>query len=294
MDIEQLKYFLTVSRYHNMTLAADHLYISQSSLSKHILQLEDEIGLKLFDRNERTLRLNSAGHEFISFAEEIIAKHSAIMSKMQQYRRTYDGHLILGSIPIMSQYDIHRAIAAFAKEYPDITIQTYEENGDHILKMLADEQLDLAIVRTATLSSNAYKVIPLADDEMVLVTNKTHPLATKKPLPLKEAVNESFILLDSGKGLYDLCLSACAKAGFSPSIRYQHTRIETIIGFVAENIGVSLLMKKVISFFQHPDIVCIELQEPIKSTVALVFPHGKKLSPSANLFRNFLINWFKK
>ncbi|MBP2651899.1 MAG: LysR family transcriptional regulator [Firmicutes bacterium] len=294
MDIEQLKYFLTVSQYHNMTVAADHLYISQSSLSKHILQLEDEIGLKLFDRDGRTLRLNSAGHEFINFAEDIIVKYSAMMSKMQQYRRTSEGYLTLGSIPIMSQYDIHRAIATFTKQYPDIMIRTFEENGGHILKMLDDEQLDLAILRTATLSSNSYKVIPLANDEMVLVANKTHPLATKRPFPLKEAAKESFIMLDSGPGLYDLCLSACAKAGFSPSVRYHHTRIETIIGFVAENIGVSLLMKKVVSFFRHPDIVCIELQEPVSSTVALVFPHGKKLSPSANLFRNFLIKWFKK
>jgi len=294
MDIEQLRYFLAISRYHNMTLAADHLYISQSSLSKHILQLEDEIGLKLFDRDERTLRLNSAGHEFVNFAEKMLSTYNEMMNKMQQYRRTAEGQLTLGSIPIMSQYDIHRAIAAFAKLYPDITIQTVEEKGDHILKMLDNEQLDLAIVRTATLSTNSYKVIPLVNDEMVLVANKTHSLATKRPLPLKEAAKESFIMLDSGPGLYDLCLSACAKAGFSPSIRYQHTRIETIIGFVAENIGVSLLMKKVISFFPHPDIVCIELEEPIRSTVSLAFPHGKKLSPSANLFRNFLIKWFKK
>jgi LysR family transcriptional activator of glutamate synthase operon len=294
MDITQLKYFLTVSQYRHMTQAADHLYISQSALSKHIHQLEDEVGLKLFDRGKRTIRLTSAGHEFFNFAEEIIAKHNMMLFKMQHYRQTDKGCLTLGSIPIMSQYDIHRAIAAFAKQYPDITLQTFEEKGDQIVKMLDDELLDLAIVRTATLSNNSYKVIPLADDEMVLVANTNHPLTNKRPLPLIEAANESFILLDSGPGLHDLCLSACAKAGFSPSIRYQHTRIETIIGFVAENMGVSLLMKKVISFFQHPDIVWLELQEPTISTIALVFPHGRKLSPSASLFRNFLIKWFKK
>jgi LysR family transcriptional activator of glutamate synthase operon len=294
MDIVQLKYFLTVSQFGHITLAADHLYISQSALSKHISQLEDEIGFKLFDRIARTIRLTSAGHEFVSFAEEIIAKHDMMMLKMQQYRQTDKGCLTIGSIPIMSQYDIHRAIAAFEKQYPDITIQIFEEKGDQIVKMLDDNLLDLAIIRTATLSNNSYKVIPLADDEMVLVVNKNHPLSKKKPLSLKEAAKETFILLDSGPGLHELCLSACTKAGFSPSIRYHHTRIETIIGFVAENMGVSLLMKKVISFFQHPDIVWVELEAPVLSDVVLIFPHGKKLSPSANLFRNFLVKWFKK
>jgi DNA-binding transcriptional LysR family regulator len=295
MDIIQLKYFLTVSKYRHVTQAADHLYISQSALSKHINQLEDEVGLKLFDRSERTIRLTSAGHEFINFAEEIIAKHDTMMLKMQHYRQTDKGRLIIGSIPIMSQYDIHRAIVAFEKQYPNITIQTVEEKGNQIVKMLDDELLDMAIVRTATLSDNSYKVIPLAYDKMVLVTNKDHPLTKiKTPLPLNEAANESFILLDSGPGLYDLCLSACTKAGFSPSIRYQHTRIETIIGFVAENVGVSLLMKKVIAFFHHPDIALLELQDPATSTIALVFPHGKKLSPSASLFRHFLTKWLKK
>lgn len=294
MDIVQLKYFLTVSQFGHITLAADHLYISQSALSKHISQLEDEIGFKLFDRSARTIRLTSAGHEFLSFAEEIIVKHDMMMLKMQQYRQTDKGCLTIGSIPIMSQYDIHRAIAAFEKQYPDITIQIFEEKGDQIVKMLDDDLIDLAIVRTATLSNNSYKVMPLADDEMVLVVNKNHPLSKKRPLSLKEAAKETFILLDSGPGLHELCLSACTKAGFSPSIRYHHTRIETIIGFVAENMGVSLLMKKVISFFQHPGIVWVELEAPVFSDVALIFPHGKKLSPSANLFRNFLVKWFKK
>jgi len=295
MDIMQLKYFLAVSQYQHITLAAEQLYISQSSLSKHISQLEDEIGLKLFDRGKRTIHLTSAGHEFLIFANEIIAKHDRMILTMQQYVQTDKGCLTIGSIPIMSQYGIHRAIAMFTKQYPDISIQTCEEKGDKIVEMLDDELLDLAIVRTATLSSNAYKVTPLADDEMVLVTNANHPLTKlKRPLPLKEAANEPFILLDSGPGLHDLCVSSCAKAGFSPSVRYQHTRIETIIGFVAENVGVSLLMRKVISFFQHPDITLLELQDPAVSTIALVFPHGKQLSPSASLFRNFLIKWFKK
>jgi len=295
MDITQLKYFLTVSRYRHITHAADHLYISQSSLSKNINQLEDQIGLKLFDRSERTIRLTSAGHDFLGFAEEMVAKHNSMILKMQQYRQPGEGCLTIGSIPIMSQYDIHRAIVAFEKQYPNITIQIVEEKGNQIVKMLDDELLDMAIVRTATLSNNSYKVIPLAYDKMVLVTNKDHPLTKiKTPLPLNEAANESFILLDSGPGLYELCLSACTRAGFSPSIRYQYTRIETIIGFVAENVGVSLLMKKVIDFFHHSDIALLELQDPATSTIALVFPHGKKLSPGASLFRNFLIKWFKK
>ncbi|MBP2635308.1 MAG: LysR family transcriptional regulator [Firmicutes bacterium] len=294
MDITQLKYFLTVAKYCHITYAAEQLYISQSALSKHINQLETEVGLKLFDRSERTIRLTSAGHEFLSFAEDVIDKHDKMLLKMQYYQQSDKGCLTIGAIPIMSQYDIQRAIAAFEKQYPDITVHIFEEKGDHIIKMLDDELLELAIVRTATLPGSLYKVVPLFEDEMVLVTSKTHPLAQKRPLALKEAANEPFILLDSGAGLYDLFLTACAKAGFSPFIRYQPTRIETIIGFVAENMGVSLLMRKVISFFNHPDIVCTELQEPVTSNVALVFPHGRKLSPNANLFRNFLINWFSK
>ncbi len=294
MDITQLKYFLTIAKYQHVTLAADQLCISQSSLSKHIRQLEDGLGLKLFDRASRTIRLTSAGQEFLLFAEEIVAKHELMLLKMQQYRQPQEGRLIIGSIPIMSQYGFHRAIHAFEQQYPDIAIQIFEEKGEQIVKMLDDELIELAIVRTTTLKTNAYKTMPLAEDELVLVTSKDHPLAHKGPLSLKEAANETFVFLDSGIGLYDQCLSVCARAGFNPLIRYQHTRIETIIGFVTEKIGVSLLMKKVIAFFNHPDIALVELQEPAVSTVALVFPHGRKLSPNANLFRNFLIKWFKK
>lgn len=294
MDISHLRYFLTVAQFRHMTQAADHLYISQSSLSKHISQLEGELELKLFDRTGRTIRLSSAGQEFLPFAEEMVAKHEVMLLKLKNYRTTEAGEITLGSIPIIAQYDIHRALLAFQKQYPDITVRVFEEKGIQVMKMMEDALLDLAIVRTATLPDNSYKVMPLAEDELVLVVSKEHPLAQKKqPLSLTEAANEEFIFLDSGPGLHDLCMAACTKAGFTPPIRYRYTRIETIIGFVTEGLGVSLLMKKAIAFFQYPDIVSIKLKEPVKSTVALVFPHGKKLSPSANLFRNFLLNWFK-
>lgn len=295
MDFSHLRYFLTVAQFHHMTQAANHLYISQSSLSKHISQLEGELELKLFDRSGRTIRLSSAGQEFCPFAEEMLAKYEMMMMKLKNYRTTDAGEITLGVIPIIAPYGIHRTLLSFQKQYPYITVRIFEEKGLNIMKMMEDDLLDMVIVRTVTIPDNSYKVMSLDEDELVLVVSKDHSLAQKKqPLSLREAANEEFILLDSGPGLHDLCMAACTKAKFVPNRHYHYSRIETILGFVSEGFGVSLLMKKVIDFFQYPGIVSIKLKEPVKSTVALVFPHGKKLSPSANLFRNFLLKWFKR
>ncbi len=293
MDITQLKYFITVCQFNHMTLAADQLFISQSALSKHINQLEEEIGVKLFDRTGRNIHLTTAGQDFLEFAQDVVTRHNHVLQKIHTYLQQKN-HLALGAIPILSQYNVHQAILAFEKEQPDISLQIFEDKGDQILKLLDDELVELAIVRTATLPNDSYKSMPFAEDELVLVVSAQHPLAQKNtPICLKELSNENFFMLDTGDGLHDLCLTACQRAGFKPVILHQFTRIETILGFVRENAGVTLLMKKVLQSFPNDGLCCLTVKDHVRSQVALVFPHGRRLSPSAILFQLFLMKFFK-
>ena len=285
MDITQLKYFITVCSFNHMTLAANQLFISQSALSKHIKELEAEIGVKLFDRTGRTLHLTTAGLDFLTFAEDVVARHDRVLQKIQTYLQQKSSHLTLGVIPVLSQYKIHQDILAFEKEHPDIALQIFEDKGDQILKLLDDELVELAIVRTATLPNDAYKAIPLTEDQLVLVTAAAHPLASRKNIGLKDLCQENFIMLDTGNGLHNLCLTACRHAGFKPTIRYHFTRIETILGFVRENAGVTLLMKNVVQAFPQNGLACLDITDNVRSQIALVFPHGRHLSPSAILFQ---------
>lgn len=101
MEIEQLKYFLAVCDCKQMTQAAERLFISQSSLSKHISQLEKEVGVPLFDRTGRTLHITTAGMDFAEFARETVNKADAILRRLHD-KTPYTATLNLGTVPVLS------------------------------------------------------------------------------------------------------------------------------------------------------------------------------------------------
>ena len=288
MDIEQLKYFLAVCDCKQMTQAADNLFISQSSLSKHIGQLEKELGISLFDRSGRTLHITSAGMDFEVYAREAIARHEDILRRLQYRLKDARATLNLGVLPVLAQYDIHKKILAFGEDNPGITLNLIEEKGDHGLRLLEDELVELAILRTETIPHDGYKTLPLAHDRLALICSPQHPLAHEDELNLTDLAHEDFFLLDVGQFPRHAVMQACQRAGFSPRIKHAFTRIETIIGFVAENAGIALIMEKDLAAFDTHNICIKKLASPVPSTVALVFPHGRQLSPAACLFRDYL------
>ena len=292
MDIDQLKYFVAVVKYNSFTLASEQLCISQSSLSKHIKAMENELGVTLLDRSTRNIKLTSGGQDFFALLNEVIESFNKVNIKLQKYKQNEKGHLIIGTIPVMSQYGITTLIASFNKLHPEIEIEIIEKKGEEIVELLDDSKIDLAFVRTITLPNNSYKVLPLIDDEMVIVTHRDHPFAKRESINLLEASNEKFIFLDSGPGLYDLCSKSCNNAGFTPKVVYTNTRIETIIGLVREKVGVSLLMNKVVDLFDKKEISIVKLDNNISSTLGLVFIHGNKLSTSSMVFKNYTVKWF--
>lgn len=292
MEVEQLKYFLMVAQYQHFTLAAEQLCISQSALSKQIRALESELGVPLLDRCGRSVHVTSAGQDFLIFAQEVVASYNKLRHHLNQYKNANEGHVTIGTIPIISQYGFHSVLATFMKAHPEIKVEIVEERCDQILNLLDNGQIDFAILRTATLPHHPYKIVPLVEDVMVLVTHQDHPLARRPSVDLSEASKESFILPDIGRGLEEITLQACFQAGFRPNILFRSIHIQSAIGFIAENMGVSLLMRKAAESFKQEGIRIVPLNDPIKSTLALVFPHGKKLSPSASMLRAHITKRF--
>ena len=287
MDIEQLRYFLAVCDCKQMTKAADSLFLSQSSLSKHIGQLEKEVGVPLFDRSSRTLHITSAGMDFAVFARETVARHDDILRHLQR-RHLQTAPLTIGTIPVLAQYNIHQKILAFCRKNPAIELTLLEEKGDHVLKLLDDELVDMAIVRKEFIPNEDYNTIELAADELVLLCPRNHPLAAKAQTELKDLAAEDFLLLDAGHAPSQTVIAACKHAGFTPKIRQSFTRIETIIGFIAANAGIALLPEKDLQAFNTSHICIKKLTTPVSSTLVLTFPHGRHLSPSASVFKDFI------
>ncbi|MCM8710317.1 LysR family transcriptional regulator [Clostridium sp. SYSU_GA19001] len=294
MEIQQLKYFLGVVKYKHFTTAAEELCISQSSLSKNIKSLEDELKVKLLDRSTRNVKLTEAGMEFFNYARQIVDTYSQMQTKMNEYRDKNKNSIKIGTIPVMSQYGITSLLASFIKQNKDIDIHIIEGRSPEILSLLDTSQIDAAFIRTISLPDNNYKISPLIEDELVMIVSKGHSFAESSCLNLSQASEENFIFLDSGRGIYDLCMEACKNSGFEPHVLHKNSRIETIIGLVSEGVGISLLMKRVVEFFNNKDIAIVELSERFVTTLALVRSPHKKSSEAVKKFSLYTEEWFKQ
>lgn len=294
ITIDQIKYFLAINRFKSFSIAAEELCISQSSLSKQIKALEIELDTCLFDRNTRNISLSESGKEFYIHAEKFLADYENIFISMKKYSNKRRSTLNIGAIPVISQYKITSLIALFRSKYPHININFVEGERDDIIDMLNKREIDFAFLRDFNLSEELFHIHPLINDELVLITSKKHTFSNKKYVNLKDASEDNFIFLSYPSGMDSFCISQCNRHGFSPNIVYSVNKIETILGLVEENFGITMLMRKTVSCFNSDKVSINLLKEPITNNLSLVYGKYKKLSENENLFKNFIIESTKE
>jgi LysR family transcriptional activator of glutamate synthase operon len=286
MDIAQIQYVLTVAATGSFSAAADELYISQSSLSKQIIALEKELGVALFDRSKRQIALTPAGAVFLEHARTIDATQRALLADLGRFKTAPTLRII--AIPVIAQYGITTCVARFRCLHPDIDLTLDEREASVILPALASHQYDLAFVRNNYLDAAAYVTHPVAHDRMVAAVARTHRLADRASLALAELANENHIMFDRGTVVHELAVDACRAAGFEPRIFYASLRVESVLGLVASNSGVALMMAQLVAYHRHPEVVAIPLDEVIESDIVLAAVQGRRVPHTAKLFMEFV------
>lgn len=290
MTIEQIKYFLALEKYKNFSQASYELCISQSSLSKQIKSLEDKLNVVLFDRTTRSVELTSAGELFLDYAKNFIDDYNSMVSQMKNYSKDCISKIDIGTIPVMAQYNITPKIILFKNKRKNININIIEKESNEVLNLVKEKKIDLAFVRNINLKDDSLDVLNLIDDELVLVTSKDHPFSKKKYVSFEDLKNEEFILLGENSGIYDRVIEECKKHNFSPKVSYKMYKIETILGLVSENLGISILMKKVLNSFNTSNVSMTLLKEQVILPLSVVYNKNIKLSKECKEFIDFIKN----
>lgn len=288
MELKQIEYFIKVVETGSFSAAADELYISQSSLSKQIMALENELGFSLFDRSKRKIVITPAGKVLLSLARNLYSAYQSMLVEAAPYKTAPSLSII--AIPVIAQYKIASHIAQFKQANPEFQLALEEREAAAILPALNNHQFDLAFLRDNYLDKTTYNCIEVAHDYFQVILSRQHPLAGKPKLALAELTSENFIMFDKGTGVHELTVDACRAAGFEPRIFYASLRVESILGLVASNSGVALMMKKIFDYHKHPDVAAIPLKETISSNLVLAWLKQKKLSEAASSFIDFIRN----
>jgi DNA-binding transcriptional LysR family regulator len=196
--------------------------------------------------------------------------------------------LTIGSIPIMASYGITDLIVNFKKANPLFNVNIIEGESADLKKNLLTGKCELAFVREEHATAQDFLAIPFADDHLVAVLPSYHRLAEQKVLELVDLTKEDFLFLQPGTVLYNLCVSECKKAGFTPNITYTGQRAENIIDLIEKGMGISLLMSKPISYLTNPKIRLIPIKPKISTTIKVYHPRNIPLTDTAKHFIEFL------
>lgn len=247
MDMNSLKEFLALAETRNFWEASELLFMNESTLSKHIKKLENELQVPLFARNTRKVSLTSYGECLIPYARNIVAEDARFHEKLAEQIHAESENLILGVIPSMVQYRITDILVNFRKIHPEKTVQILEGDTNDLIEALIHRKCSMAFLRESYLhpiDSELFEKIPYTKDQLCILLPADHPKAGMESISLKELASEDFVVLDHGTLLNQLFRSLCQKSGFTPRIAMECKRIDSIFDLVAQHMGISLLTNK--------------------------------------------------
>lgn len=288
MNIHHLREFITLAEVQNYLEAAEELFISQSTLSKHIQALEKELDVSLFTRSTRQVQLSPYGNIYLPYAKKIIKDYEESLSKLEQFKNELQQTITIGTIPIMASYGITHTIMEFRKRFPQTKVKVIEADSQRLINMLDNNECDIAFIRDDHQVDVELNDMPFASDYLVAVLPKAHPLAKETSISLNSLAHENFLFLQKGTILYDLSVKACQKAGFEPFISYTGKRAENIIALVQEGMGVSLLMRKPIAFLNPKGIALVPITPKIQTEIKLYHSKNHQFTPITKAFMDFI------
>ena len=251
MELHQLRYACAVADTGSFSRAADRCQIAQPSLSQQILKLEEDLGVRLFDRLGRSIRITEAGRAFLPQARSILEKLDAARASITVQQADLSGGVAVGVIPTVAPYLMAPWAADFTKTFPEARMRIIEEMTPALVQGLRDLSIDLAIL-ALPLRHKDLEVLPLRTEPVLAALPRNHPRAKSKSLSLKDLRGEPFIMLRDGHCFRDLSISACSSARITPHIAFESGQFSSVLAMVGAGIGISMVPEMA----ANPDADC--------------------------------------
>lgn len=231
MELRQLRYFLRSAELLNFTEAAHALYISQSTLSQQIKQLEDELGLLLFDRIGKRVQLTEAGKNFFDFAQQSVQHAELGRQVMQDLKGVRTGKLNIGVTYGLSTL-LTSTIVAFSQKHPEIHINVDFGSSEDLLEQLKLGKLDFILSFLQITANNQFELQPLFESSMRLIAHPSHPISKKKKISVKELKNVPLVMPTKGFNTRYLFDKVFEKYKVKPIVKIELNDINTLLQLV--------------------------------------------------------------
>ena len=242
MTITQLKYILAVAEHKNFTVASEHCFVTQPTLSMQIQKLEDELDILIFNRAKKPISLTDIGEKIVAQAKTIVEESNRINDIVDQQKGYIGGEFKIAIIPTIMPTLLPMFLKTFNVKYPKVNLQIEELTTEECIKKLTDGHIDAAIAATPLENSNI-KERPLYYEPFIGFVPESNKLHKKKLLCANELDADEILLLKDGHCFKESILNMCSSLNSSKtkSFRIQSGSFDTLIKLAKENLGMTLL-----------------------------------------------------
>jgi len=294
LTLRQLQVFEKVATHLNFSRAAEALYLSQPAVSMQIKQLEENIGLPLFEQMGKKIFLTEAGHELFHYARNIAHQLAEIETVFDDIKGLGRGKLTI-SVVNTANYFTPQLLATFCRRYPGIHINLQVANRDAVLKQLADNSTDLALTGQPPegIDVNAESFL---DNPLVVIAAPDHPLAKLKHVKFSQLAKETFLSREPGSGTRGAMERIFAKHKIQPNISMEMETNEAIKQAVQAGMGLGILSLHSIELeLQTKRLTVLSVEHfPLLRHWFIAHRNNKRLSGAALAFKQFLLSEAKK
>lgn len=289
MEIRQLHYFVEVVKQKNMTKASEKLHISQPALSKAIKNLEEEMGMQLILRSNKTHQLTDAGLVVYEYALKIISQVEEMSTTLHDMTNLARGSINIGLPPIIGSLYFPKVIAAFHKAYPNIHINIKEYGAAKVVKSVEDGEFEIGVA-VLPLLDDTFHTFPLVQEELKLIVHESHPLAQKERVHMKDLKEEEFIFYSEEFALFEMMRKKFTQVGFEPNIIFKSSQWDFMIEIVAANLGISILPDSICNRANNNQVRFIQLEPQTNWELAIITKRDRYLSVAGRRFIDFILN----
>ncbi|MDR0210905.1 MAG: LysR family transcriptional regulator [Pseudomonas putida] len=292
LDFRQLRYFVAVAEFEHVGKAAEHLHISQSPLSRQIAQLEERLGLQLFERSQQRLRITSDGRTFLHEAKALLKHAERLESLGRRLGRGETGGLCIGYV----SHAIHagvlpKALRQVREDRPGIHIALYNLTVQEQFEGLRQRSLDIALVCEPVPADDPdLLAAPVFTDPLYLALPLGHPLADKAQIEPADLHEHDWIMVEAQVNPHrrERFMARCVEAGFAPQIRLEAAEPLSALGLVSAGLGLALIQQS-IGCDSNPNVVLRELPWLRQSIGLWAAWHRVDLRPIVSEFRQIVL-----
>ncbi|WP_041089764.1 LysR family transcriptional regulator [Jeotgalibacillus soli] len=293
MELRQLRYFIEVAEREHVSEAAEHLHVAQSAISLQISKLEAELGVTLFERIGRNVKLTPIGKTFLMHTKTALKAIDYAKKQVDDYLNPEKGTIKIGYPTSLATHLLPTVISAFKKRQPNISFHLRQGSYSFLVDAVRNGDIDIAFLGPVPTNHQDILGHILFTENVSALIPATHRLADRQSVSLRDLKEEDFVLFPKGYVLQQIAVNACKQAGFMPNITSEGEDMDAIKGLVSAGIGISLLPDSTFHESIPRFTVKLPIEMPqVKRTVGIITPKNRNLAPSEKVFYEFVKDFF--